>query len=397
MFRAFSYREFRLMWGGAFTSTVGTWMQEVAQNWLVLSITGSALFLGLDAFLGDVPILLFSLVGGVIADRMDRRRMLLTSQYVQMIFAFLLAGLISLDLVRIWHILLLSFLTGTAQAFGGPAYQALIPTLVDKKDVPNAVALNSIQFNLARVIGPVLAGLALSSFGSVACFGLNGLSFVAVIISLKLVRVNFIPQPRNERIFDDMRSGLAFVRNNRALVALTGLAFASTFLGIPLITVLPLFARDVFDIGASGYSMLMTFSGIGAVVGALVVAGLGNLPHRGRNTLLLQGAFGLLVFAFALSRTLWLSYALLFFGGIALIGVFALISSLVQLLAPDDMRGRIMSIYMLAFRGGMPLGSLTAGFFANYFPVSVVLACGGALLVGAALSFSVFNRDVRTL
>jgi MFS family permease len=397
MFRAFGYRQFRLLWTGAFTSSVGSWMQKVAQSWLVISMTGSAFLLGLDSFLGDLPILLFSLVGGVIADRVDRRKMLLASQYLQMTLAFVLAGLIYLDQVRVWHILLLSFLAGTAQSFGGPAYQALIPSLVERRDVPNAVALNSIQFNLARVIGPMLAGLALAQFGSAACFGLNGLSFVAVIVSLYLVQVNFMPKPRKESLTEDMRGGLAFVRGNPALKALTGLAFASTFLGIPLITMLPLFARDVFQIGSAGYSRLMTFSGMGAVLGALVVAGLGNLPHRGRNTLVMQGALGLLVMAFAFSRTLWLSYALLFLGGVALISVFALISSLVQLAAPDELRGRIMSIYMLAFRGGMPLGSLMAGTFSSHFPVSVVLGCGGLLLFCAAVSFFLFSRPLRTL
>jgi MFS family permease len=397
MFRAFSYPQFRLLWAGAFTSSVGSWMQKVAQSWLVISMTGSAFLLGLDSFLGDLPILLFSLVGGVIADRVDRRKMMLASQYLQMTFAFLLAALIYLDQLRIWHILTLSFLAGTAQAFGGPAYQAMIPNLVEKRDIPNAVALNSIQFNLARVLGPVLAGWALTQFGSAACFGLNGFSFIAVILSLYLMQVNFIPKPRQVGLAEDMRGGLAFVRGDPALKALTGLAFASTFLGIPLVTMLPLFARDVFQIGSAGYSRLMTFSGMGAVVGALVVAGLGNLPRRGRNTLVMQGALGLLVTGFAFSRVLWLSYALLFFGGIALISVFALIGSLVQLAAPDELRGRVMSIYMLAFRGGMPLGSLVAGSFSNYFPVSVVLGCGGLLLCCTAVIFYLLSRPLRTL
>ena len=363
----------------------------------MISLTNSAFMLGLDSFLGDLPILLLSLVGGVVADRVDRRKVLLASQYLQMAFAFLLALLIYLDQVRIWHILMLSFMAGTAQAFGGPAYQALIPALVQKRDLPNAVALNSIQFNLARVLGPVLAGWALTQFGSAACFGLNGLSFIAVILSLYLMQVNFIPKPRPVGLAEDMRGGLAFVRADPALKALTGLAFASTFLGIPLVTMLPLFARDVFGIGSAGYSRLMTFSGMGAVVGALVVAGLGNLPRRGRNTLVMQGALGLLVTGFAFSRVLWLSYVLLFLGGVALITVFALIGSLVQLAAPDELRGRVMSIYMLAFRGGMPLGSLVAGSFSNYFPVSVVLGCGGLMLSCTAVIFYLLSRPLRTL
>jgi hypothetical protein len=183
---ALTYRDFRILWSGAFVSTIGTWMQRVAQNWLVLTLSGpaSAFYLGLDSFLGEVPILLFTLIGGVIADRRDRRQVLLASQYVQMATAFTLAALVYFDVVRIWHVLVLSAATGLAQAFGGPAHQSLLPSLVDTHDMPNAIAFNSIQFNLARVIGPLLAGAALAAFGMVACFGLNGLSFVAVIVAL---------------------------------------------------------------------------------------------------------------------------------------------------------------------------------------------------------------------
>ena len=171
---AFTYRDFRVLWFGAFTSTVGTWMQKVAQSWLILELTKSSFYLGLDDFLGQLPILLLTLIGGVIADRHDRRQLLLGSQYVQMATAFTLAALVYWDIVRIWHILALSFITGLAQAFGGPAYQSLMPSLVEKKDLPNAIALNSIQFNLARVFGPLLAGATLAAFGTALCFGLNG-------------------------------------------------------------------------------------------------------------------------------------------------------------------------------------------------------------------------------
>src|SRR5215210_4019669 len=174
---AFTYRDFRVLWFGAFTSTVGTWMQKVAQSWLVFELTKSSFYLGLDDFLGQLPILLFTLVGGVIADRHDRRRLLLGSQYIQMATAFTLAALVYFGYVRIWHILGLSFVSGMAQAFGGPAYQSLIPSLVHKKDLPNAIALNSIQFNLARVFGPLLAGAAML-VGAAACFAMNGLSFL---------------------------------------------------------------------------------------------------------------------------------------------------------------------------------------------------------------------------
>lgn len=397
MFRAFGYREFRLLWLGAFASTVGTWMQEVAQNWLVLTLTGSAFLLGLDAFLGDVPIILFSLVGGVIADRLDRRKLLLTSQYLQMSFALILAALIYTHKVTIWQILLLSFLTGSAQAFGGPAYQALVPTLVQKQDLSNAIALNSIQFNLARIIGPLAAGLAFTALGAAACFLLNGVSFLAVILSLSLLKTHFIPKASGQDLMTELRGGLFFVKDQPALRSLTVLAFCSTFFGIPLMTMLPLFAKDIYHLGPKGYSMLMAFFGSGAVLGALLVAALGSYQRKARATLLMQVMFGIMVIIFSFSRNLGISLAALLLAGIALISVFAMISSLVQLLAPEAMRGRIMSIYMIAFRGGMPLGSLVTGSLASLHTPSVVLACNGLFLSVVAGGFLFFNKSVKEL
>lgn len=397
MFQAFSYGEFRLLWIGAFTSTAGTWMQEVAQNWLILTLTGSTFLLGLDAFLGDIPILLFSLLGGVIADRVDRRKMLLASQYLQMSFALTLATLIHTHLVSIWHILLLSFMTGSAQAFGGPAYQALVPTLVDKKDLPNAIALNSIQFNLARIIGALGAGVAFTALGPAACFALNGLSFVAVITALYCLKPRFIPRASGENILTGLRGGLSFLRHQPVLLALNFLAFCSTLLGIPVITLLPVFARNILHQSAGGYSSLMAILGGGAVLGALLVAALGGSFQKGKVTLCLQLVLGGLVVAFALSDHLWLSRTLLFFDGIALVAIFALITSLVQIQAPEEMRGRIMSSYMIAFRGGMPLGSLVTGFLSNRFSPSTVLACCGLLLSFVGGSFLLFSRQVKEI
>src|SRR5688572_23137865 len=247
MAAAMTYRDFRVLWFGAFTSTIGTWMQKVAQSWLVLTIAGSAsaFFLGLDAFLGELPILLFTLIGGVVADRYDRRRLLITSQYVQMGAAFTLALLVYWDIVHIWHVLALSVVTGLAQAFGGPAYQSLLPSLVAKEHVPNAIAFNSIQFNLARVIGPLLAGAALAAFGMVACFGLNGLSFLAVIAAILSLHVRHVPPAATRRMHEEFETGFRYVREHPALLGLALLGFAATFLGNPVLTFLPLFAQDV--------------------------------------------------------------------------------------------------------------------------------------------------------
>jgi MFS family permease len=390
---ALGYRDFRVLWLGACTSSIGTWMQKVAQSWLVLEITDSASYLALDAFLGELPILLFTLIGGVVADRRDRRRLLLASQVVQMISAFALAILVVGGWVHIWHVLALSFLSGCAQAFGGPAYQSLVPSLVHKEHLPNAVALNSIQFTIARVIGPLLAGVTLHTLGSASCFTINGLSFLVVIAALLSLHTPQVAPAGQRRMLDELRTGLVYVRDQPAVRRLTLLALASTFLGVPLLTFLPVFARNVFHEGVGQYSQMMAWSGVGAVAGALVVAWLGRFAHMGRTALTVQVLFGALTVAFALTRELWVSYMLLAVTGAALMVVFSLLTSLVQLIAPNEMRGRVMSIYMVAFRGGMPLGSLVTGLAIDRVGAPAAIAVNGLLLTVVALWFLV-RRDV---
>src|SRR5690242_18226796 len=218
-------------------------MQQVAQSWLVFELTNSEFYLGLDYFFGQLPILLLTLIGGVVADRHDRRRVLLGSQLVQLTTAFTLALLVYFGRVRVAEILLLSFIAGLGQAFGGPAYQALIPSLVQKKDLPNAIALNSIQFNLARVFGPLLAGATLAAWGSAACFGLNGLSFVVVIVALLSMRIQQVKPPQKSLV-DELKGGLRYTRGEPTIISLAALGGLTTFLGLPLLTFLPVFAKD---------------------------------------------------------------------------------------------------------------------------------------------------------
>jgi MFS family permease len=404
MLAAFTYRDFRVQWFGACTSSIGTWTQITAQNWMVLSLTGSAFFLGLDAFLQQLPIMLFTLIGGVLADRRDRRATLLASQYVQMTTASCLAVIVYFDVVKIWHILMLSFITGLAQAFGGPAYQSLIPSLVEKKDLPNAVALNSIQFNVARVIGPLVfaATLAVTAKWGFSdpqsmsiCFALNAVSFLVVIYALMSLHLKHIPFTGTTRWRDELQGGLSYVRHHDSLVALIVLAATTTFLGFSVLTFLPIFAQKVFHEGASTYGHLLAFSGAGSVVGALVVAWLGKFKRMGLTALLVQGIYGLFILAFAASRVLWLSDILLFFTGVSLMVVFSTVTSLIQLIAPNEMRGRVMSIYMLAFRGGMPLGSLVSGYLATFLGAPIVIGLNGILLVVVAAYFLARNHGVR--
>ena len=396
-FAAFTYRDFRVLWFGAFASTVGTWMQKVAQSWLVFDLTQSSFYLGLDDFLGQLPILLFTLLGGVIADRHDRKQLLIGSQFVQMATAFALAGLVYRGGVHIGHILALSFTAGLAQAFGGPAYQAMIPSLINKKDLPNAIALNSIQFNLARVFGPLFAGVTIATLGAAGCFTLNGVSFLIVIVALMSLSVTHVRPAERKPMLDEFKGGLAYARSEPAILALTVLASMTTFLGLPLLTFLPIFAREIFHGDIGRYSWMMAFSGMGAVLGALVIAWLGRFKHMGLALLVLQLIFGGLITAFAFSRIFWLSSVLLFLSGAALLMVFSMTSSLVQLIVPDHLRGRVVSIYMVAFRGGMPLGSLASGFAATFVPAPTVLAINGVLVSLVAIYFFVKSHGVREL
>ena len=404
MLAAFTYRDFRVQWFGACTSSIGSWTQSAAQNWMVLSLTGSAFFLGLDAFLQQLPIMLFTLIGGVLADRRDRRQTLLSSQYVQMTTAIILALLVYFGVVKIWQILVLSFATGFAQAFGGPAYQALIPSLVDKKDLPNAVAFNAIQVNIARLLGPLVFSATIALFavwgftdaqGMAACFAVNAASFLVVVYTLMSLHVKQIPATGTQRMRDEMRTGLLYVRNNGRLVALTTLAAATTFLGFAMITFLPIFAQNVFHQGAGTYSHLLAFSGAGSIVGALIVAWLGKFKRMGLTTLLVQVLYGVLMIVFARSQTVWFSEIVLFIAGGAMMLVFSTVTSLVQLIAPNEMRGRVMSIYMVAFRGGMPIGSLVSGYLATLLSAQTILTANGVLLIAVATYFLIRSHGVR--
>jgi len=388
---ALSYREFRILWMGACTSSIGTWMQEVAQNWLVLELTNSAKYLALDAFLGELPLILFTLIGGVVADRKDRRKVLLISQVIQMASAFTLAGLVLSRHVEVWHVLVLSFVTGCAQAFGGPAYQSLIPSLVRKEHLPNAIALNSIQFNIARVLGPLLAAAALHAFGTVACFGLNGLSFLVVIAALLALRPGQ-PPSTGRRMLEELGIGLGHVWNDIALLKLTVLGFASTFLGVPLLTFLPVFTRNIFHGDVGLYSRLMACSGVGAIAGALVVAWLGRFRHMGITAMLLQMLAGALILGFTLTQSVTVAYVLLLVIGAAIMITYSLYTSLTQLIVPNELRGRVMSVYMLAFRGGMPLGSLVTGFLVDQVGAPLAIAGNGVMLSAVAIWFLIRHR-----
>jgi predicted MFS family arabinose efflux permease len=397
VFKAFHYRDFRLMWIGACMSSIGTWMQIVAQGWLIYRLSHSAFLLALDQFLAGIPIFLFSLIGGVVADRTERRKILLVSQYIQMGSAATLTILVALGLTHVWPILCLSFVSGFAQAFGGPAYQALIPTLVDRDDMPNAIALNSIQFNLAVTVGPALAGITLARLGEKWCFGLNALSFLAPVISLSIISARYLPEKSGESMFKSLKQGIHFIWRQGAMVALIILAFTMTFLSMPMRTYIPVFVKDIFHRGPETYGNLLSLMGVGSIVGSLGVASLGNISKKGRFALSMLVLLGAGIAGFSLSKFLPVSYAMLLLVGASMMAVFATVTSLVQLSVTNEMRGRVMSVYNFAFRGGMPIGNLVSGWLVPAYTAPIVLGVNGFLLIAVALYFLLIQRRVAAL
>jgi predicted MFS family arabinose efflux permease len=384
------------MWLGACVSTIGTFVQQFAQSWLVYDLTKDPFYLGLDLFLGQLPIILFSLVGGVFADRLDRKKMLLWSQYIQMTCAFVLALLFYKHSVHVWQILSLSFIVGLGQSFGGPAYSGLLPTLVEPKDLANAVSMNSIQFNLARIIGPIIGGLAYTALGATWCFTLNGISFVAVIISLMMIRVAFTASKTHNTVLKSMKEGFRFILDREGLAPTVALAFCTTMFGFSITGFLPVIVRTVFHGGPGTYEMLLVFSGAGSICGALIVAAMDKMESQGRIALFTLIALGMAVAAFAFSRWLPLSCLLIFCAGAAVMASASLLLSLVQLIVPDSMRGRVMSVYNLAFRAGIPLGALSLGKLIPFVGVSAGLASFGLALAGVGVYFMVAMKHVRT-
>jgi MFS family permease len=393
---ALTHRNYRLLWFAALGSTIGTWMQKFAQSLLVYDLTGSTFLLGLDDFLSQLPILLFMLIGGVIADRHDRRQLLAGSQYVQAFSAFMLALLVWTGHVNIWFIFALSFVSGCGQAFGGPAYQALIPSLVPRRDLPNAIALNSTQFNLSRVLGPGAGVAIVATIGLAGCFAVNGLSFFLVVLALAALHLpRHTPSADRRALAAELKSGLHYVRDDRLMLTLTILVAVSTFLTMPILTMLPAFATEVLTgtgTPESRLSMLMASQGMGAILGALIIGTVDTAKHMGRLLLAVQIGLGLLIAAFALSTSLVLSLALLFLGGILFMALFSISFSLVQLTVPEALRGRVVSIYMVALRGGGPLGGLVAGAFADRFSAPSVMAVNGLVLAFMATWILVFRH-----
>lgn len=404
MFRALSHRNYRRFWVGAFLSNVGTWMQAVAQGWLVLQLTNSAFWLGLDAFMATVPGFFLTLAGGVFADIVDRRRLLLYTQVVAGLAAFALAILVGTNSVNVWMILGFSFITGCCMALAGPSYQAMTFDLVGREDLANAVALNSSQFQLSRVVGPVFAGLGFKFFGLAGCFYANGVSFIAVVIALNLVHFDKSKKNLSTRSVKDRRAlwrdlieGFRYVRNRPRVFSLLSISAVTSLFGAPYLTLVPIFARDIFKLGESGLAWMMGIAGAGAFFAALLLAYLGDFQRKGWSVLGGAFSFGVCLIGFALSTSLASSLIFLFGVGFSIVTSVAVANTLLQKLVTDQMRGRVMSMFILSFVGTMPIGNLIAGVVSHRFGAPVALAAGGLAIILYVTIVAISNKRLREL
>ena len=385
-FAAFRHRNYRLFFGGQLISVIGTWMQQVALGWLVYTLSNSAFTLGAVRFLSAIPVTLFTLVGGAMADRFEKRRIVILTESTAMVLAFALAALVHFGVIKIWQIALVGFLDGMTDAFDIPTRQSFVIEMVGKDDLMNAIALNSSLFNGARVFGPALAGVLIGVIGLTGCFFVNGLSYLAIVAAYFAMRLP-AAAPRAERkpVWHETVEALRYVRGHRFLLGIISLVTIVSLFGWPYSVLLPVFARDVLHVQASGYGYLMAANGVGALFGALTLASLGDSVAR--RKLFYGGLFGfcIMLAVFALSHVYWLSALALAGSGFFMIIFFATANTAVQTRVPDDLRGRVMGIYALAFLGLTPFGSLLAGAIARATSASFAVSLGAVICLVAGL------------
>lgn len=396
-FAAFKHRNYRLWFLGQLISVFGTWMQAAALGYLAFELTNSTAFLGYVSFANGSPSLLM-LYAGVIADRISRRAMMITTQTVMMILAFILAALTFLGLVQPWHILLLSFTLGVANAFDAPARLALAPELVDREDLTNAIALNATMFNLALVFGPAAGGFLYNAVGPGWCFVLNGVSFIAVIVALLLMFLRALPPViRLRSRWSELREGIQYAFSHPDMRMLMGTAGVAGMLGIAPVTLLPAWAVNVLGGDAATNGLLTSGRGVGSVIGALLLASLAR--YKGRGKLLTTGmfVFPVMLLAFVFMRSLPLALFTLACQGLATILVLNVANALMQSLVPEELRGRVMSIYSLVFFGAMPIGALLIGWLAEGTNEQTALIIDAVLVLVVAVLVWVFMPRLRAL
>jgi MFS family permease len=390
-FRALRHRNYRLFWSGQLVSLAGTWMQTVAQAWLILLLTNDPFWLGIEAAVRFAPILVFGLFGGVIADQFPKRRTLVATQASQMVLALALGILAATGVVQVWHVLLLSFLLGCTNAIDLPMRQAFVVEMVGRDDVGNAVALNSAVFNVARIVGPAIGGLAIAAFGVATCFFLNGMSFLAVIAGLLAMReTDFVAHERSPRpttvsgVLENLAEGLRYVRQTPIVLLAISVGGLVSLFAINYTVTIPAIANNVLDSGASGYGFLQAAQGVGALAAALAIA----MSIRPSVRVLIGGGIvlGVLEIALAASRIFPLSMLLVFGMGAATIALGATSNTVIQLAVPDRLRGRVISVYTTVFAGSTPIGGPLTGWIASGWSVPIAVGLGGFLALLTALA-----------
>ena len=388
MFRALQHRNYRLFVSGQIISLVGTWMQSIAQSWLVYQLTGSSLLLGLVGFAGQIPVFLFASLGGVFADRHNRRRIVIATQIASMLLAFILSVLTLLKHIQVWEIMVLAASLGVVNAFDIPARQSFIVEMVNSEDMINAIALNSAMFNGARILGPAIAGVTVAVIGEGWCFFANGVSYIAVIVGLLLMKVT--PRERARQVASRLESiieGFRFVLHTgpiRALLLLLGLVSVT---GMPYAVLMPIFADKYLHVGARGLGLLMGATGVGALAATLMLAARREVRGLGRWVLYASGGFGLSLILFSFSRSLLLSILLLLPAGFSMLLQMSSSNTLIQTMVPDALRGRVMAVYSMMFMGMAHFGALLAGAIAHRLGAPFTVALGGATCIAGSLVF----------
>ena len=388
MIRALRHRNYRLFFGGQIISLIGTWMQSIAQAWLVYRLTGSSLLLGLVGFTGQIPVFLFASLGGVFADRHSRRRIVIATQTASMALAFILSALTLLRHIQVWEIMLLAACLGMVNAFDIPARQSFIVEMVNSEDLINAIALNSAMFNGARILGPAVAGITVAAIGEGWCFFANGVSYIAVIIGLLLMKVT--PRDRGRQTASRLESiieGFRFVLHTgpiRALLLLLGLVSVT---GMPYAVLMPIFADRILHAGPRGLGLLMGATGVGALAATLMLAARREVRGLGRWVLYASGGFGISLILFSFSRSFTLSVLLLLPAGFCMLLQMSSSNTLIQTMVPDALRGRVMAVYSMMFMGMAPFGALLAGAIAHRLGAPFTVALGGVTCIAGSLVF----------
>jgi MFS family permease len=385
--RALRHRNFQLFFSGQLISLIGTWMQSVAQAWLVYRMTNSALLLGSVGFASQIPVFLMAPFGGITADRMNRRRLVIATQISSMILAGILAWLTLSGRVQVWHVFALAATLGVVNAFDIPGRQAFLVDMVGKEDLMNAIALNSSMFNGARVIGPAVAGILVARIGEGWCFAANAISYIAVIIGLLLMRVRSSRRISNHSPIEDIVEGFRWVNRTRVIRALLLLIGLVSLVGMPYTVLMPIFADRILHGGARGLGILMGATGVGALFGALTLAAKTGVKGLGRWVAITCASLGISLVCFSFSRSFWLSVALLLPAGYSMMLQMACSNTLIQTMVPDELRGRVMSLYSMMFMGMAPFGAFFGGALAHRIGAPVTVAVGGVACVIGAIWF----------